>query len=164
MHDEIEMLVATLERMTVAELRARYAEVAGEPARSSSKPHLIKRIAWRVQANREGGLSERARRRAEELAEGTDLRLTPPPRKAAPVGPTVTLSVPNGSDGVPIRPGTLLRRAYKGRTIVVRVLADGGFEYEGERYGSLSAVAKRVTGSHWNGLHFFGLRPARREA
>ena len=54
-------------------------------------------------------------------------------------------------------PGSELCRHYKGRDIVVRVLLDGGFEWEGTVYRSLSAVAKAVTGSHWNGVHFFGL-------
>jgi hypothetical protein len=53
-------------------------------------------------------------------------------------------------------PGTLLTRKYKGETIQVKVCQDG-FEFEGERFKSLSAVAKRVTGTHWNGFHFFGL-------
>ena len=53
-------------------------------------------------------------------------------------------------------PGTHLTREYKGRLLVVKVLPDG-FEFEGEVYGSLSAVAKAVTGSHWNGYHFFRL-------
>ena len=53
-------------------------------------------------------------------------------------------------------PGTTLSRKYKGRTILVRVLRRG-FEYEGKVYRSLSAVAKAVTGSHWNGYLFFGL-------
>ena len=53
-------------------------------------------------------------------------------------------------------PGTILRREYKGRTIKVAVL-DNGFEYEGDIYRSLSAVAKVVTGTHWNGYHFFNL-------
>ena len=50
--------------------------------------------------------------------------------------------------------GTLITRQYKGRTLVVEVLADG-FEYEGKRFPSLSAVAKAATGAHWNGFHFF---------
>ena len=54
-------------------------------------------------------------------------------------------------------PGTKLTREYKGRTIVVTVLNDG-YEFEGERYKSLSAIAKAVTGTHWNGHLFFGLR------
>jgi len=58
-------------------------------------------------------------------------------------------------------PGTQLIRQYKGRTVEVTVLEDG-FEYEGRRYRSLSAVAKTVTGSHWNGFNFFGLAYKRR--
>lgn len=53
-------------------------------------------------------------------------------------------------------PGDVLNRVYKGRAITVRVLASG-FDYEGRRYRSLSAIAKAVTGAHWNGLLFFGI-------
>ena len=56
-------------------------------------------------------------------------------------------------------PGALITRHYRGRMVQVRVLADG-FEYEGVTYRSLSAVAKVVTGSHWNGWLFFGLTGA----
>ncbi len=55
-------------------------------------------------------------------------------------------------------PGAVLMRSYRGRAIEVRVL-DEGFEYDGQRFRSLTAVAKAVTGSHWNGYDFFGLRP-----
>lgn len=54
------------------------------------------------------------------------------------------------------KPGTLIRRIHANREIVVRVL-DRGFEYDGRPYRSLSAIAKRITGAHWNGLLFFGL-------
>jgi hypothetical protein len=54
-------------------------------------------------------------------------------------------------------PGTVIKREYKGQMIRVTVLAEG-FEYLGERYKSLTAVTKAVTGKHWNGFHFFGLR------
>lgn len=53
-------------------------------------------------------------------------------------------------------PGSMLRRAYKGRDLIVTIL-ESGFEFEGRRYRSLSAIAKVVTGAHWNGLLFFGL-------
>jgi hypothetical protein len=53
-----------------------------------------------------------------------------------------------------------MARQYKGRTITVTVLADG-FEYLGERYRSLTAVAKAITGSHMNGFRFFVLGPRR---
>ena len=70
--------IAALRRMTPKELRARYAEVFGEPTRSGNREAMVKRIAWRLQAQAEGGLSERARRRAEQLARDADLRLTSP--------------------------------------------------------------------------------------
>jgi hypothetical protein len=53
-------------------------------------------------------------------------------------------------------PGATIRRRYQGREIVVKVLADG-FEYDSERYSSLSALARKLTGTRWNGLLFFGL-------
>ena len=58
------------------------------------------------------------------------------------------------------KPGSVLRREYKGKVIVVRVLPRG-FEYEGEVYRSLTAIAQKVTGAHWNGVSFFGLPSAR---
>ena len=60
--------LAVLEKMTVGQLQQRYAEVFRETVRSRHRQYLIRRIAWRLQANAEGGLSERALRRAEELA------------------------------------------------------------------------------------------------
>jgi hypothetical protein len=152
--------LARLRQRTVPELRQRYAEVFGEPSHCRHKQFLIKRILWRMQANEQGDLSERARKRAEELANDADLRLTPPKVKgAAARGRTVTMSAPARAGRAPA-PGTILTRAYKGRDVRVLVL-DKGFEYEGRVYRSLSAVAKAVTGSHWNGWLFFGI--ARKE-
>ena len=151
--------VAAMERMTVGQLRAKYADVFGEPTNGRNKRWLIKRIAWRMQANSEGDLSERARRRALELANDADLRMTPP-RERKPMleaeSQTVTIARPV-STATDLLPGMALTRQYKGQTVRVTVLADG-FEYLGERYRSLSAVAKAVTGQHWNGRLFFGLR------
>ncbi|MCO6438157.1 MAG: DUF2924 domain-containing protein [Phycisphaerae bacterium] len=154
--------VAALRRMTVKGLRGRYAEVFGEATRSGNKDWLWKRIAWRMQANAEGGLSERARRRAEELADNTDLRVRRPPDKPAPSpGSTTTKAkVEFGDRAGALMPGTILTRPYKGRMITVVVL-DDGFECDGDVYRSLSAVAKAVTGSHWNGNYFFGVKGRR---
>ena len=150
----VKATVAELQRLTVGQLRQRYLEVFSEPARSGNRQHLIKRIVWRIQALREGDLSERARRRAEELARDADLRLTPPRINGEGDGPVVQSTIRIDA-GLP-SPGTLIRRVYKGRAILVKVLPKG-FEYEGEIYRSLSAVAKKVTGSHWNGRLFFRL-------
>src|SRR5712691_13035493 len=81
MNQKIEQEIASLQAMTGMELRVRYAEVFGEPARTGHKTWLVKRIAWRLQALAEGDLSERARRRAAELANDADLRLLPPRQK-----------------------------------------------------------------------------------
>ena len=72
--------VAALERLTIGQLRQRFAELFGEATAASNRTWLVKRIAWRLQALAEGDLSERARRRAAELARDADLRLNPPPR------------------------------------------------------------------------------------
>ena len=147
--------VAALNRMTVTELRARHIEVFGEATRSGNKDWLRKRIAWRIQANAEGGLSERARRRAEELANDADLRTTAP-KDRQPTGHTTRTAVAFAHDSRVPMVGGILRRPYKGREIVVRVRATG-FEFDGEIYRSLSAIARVVTGAHWSGYHFFNL-------
>jgi hypothetical protein len=74
--------IAALQRMTVKQLRQKYMEVFDEETNGHNKAWLVKRIAWRLQARAEGGLSERARRRATELADDADLRMNPPPMKA----------------------------------------------------------------------------------
>ena len=69
--------VAALQRMTVRELRNRYAEIFGEETRAGNKAWLVKRIIWRLQSQAEGDLSERARQRAAELANDADVRMSP---------------------------------------------------------------------------------------
>jgi hypothetical protein len=142
--------VTALQRLTIHELRDRFAELFGEPTRAGNRTWLVKRIAWRLQALAEGDLSERARQRAAELAQDADLRVTAP-------RPPTAAAVPPGAKVDPrLRPGTVLTRVYKGQTLQVHVRADG-FEYTGTIYSSLSAVARAITGSHWNGrLFFFG--------
>jgi hypothetical protein len=151
--------IAALERMTVSELRERYADLFNETTRARNRIWLIRRIIWRMQSLEQGGLSERAIRQANELANGADLRVTAPREsKLLPDAAERTKTVPcdiKGSSRVPL-PGTVITRRYKGRLIQVKVVANG-FEFEGDMYKSLSAVAKQVTGSHWNGYKFFNL-------
>lgn len=145
--------------MTVDQLRGKFAEVFGEGTNSRNKAWMIKRIAWRMQANVYGGLSERALARARELANFADLRLMAPrqPRTAANAGDGTKAAQAKATPSITFLPGTMLTREYKGRT--TRVIAmDDGFECEGKRYKSLTAIAKAITGKHWNGFHFFGLR------
>ena len=165
----IEQEIAALKRMTVGELRRRYEALFGEPCRSFNRQHLFRRCAWRVQALAEGELSERAKRRAQELARDVDLRVRPPreldmPRATRTPQATVTAGRPfrRGSDARLPMPGTRLTRKYKGHVYEVEVLSNG-FAYEGEVYRSLSAVAHAITGGHWNGYLFFGLTDPRQE-
>ena len=146
--------VAALERLTIAQLRQRFAELFGEATPASNRTWLVKRIAWRMQALAEGDLSERARRRAAELAHDADLRLNPPRSQTTAATPPEPVTVPASIDPRLPPPGTILTRPYKGQQLQVQVLTEG-FAYAGRVYTSLSAVAKAVTGSHTNGYHFF---------
>jgi len=150
--------IRRLREMTVRELREEYARVFGEETRSRHKDQLWRKIAWRIQAIEEGDLSERARRRAEELANDADVRIIPPrgafDRPAA--DRTETHAFQTSHDPRLPMPGTILTREYKGREARVTVL-EAGFEWEGTVYRSLTAVARAITGSNWNGYNFFGL-------
>jgi hypothetical protein len=146
--------VAALQRLTVGQLRQRFAELFGEATAASNRTWLVKRIAWRVQALAEGDLSERARRRAAELARDAELRLNPPRSKSATTVAPEPVSLPAPIDPRLPPPGTILTRPYKGQQLHVQVLTEG-FAYAGRVYPSLSAVAKAITGSHCNGFHFF---------
>ena len=148
--------VAALRRLSTRDLRTRYAETFGETTNANNRIWLVKRIAWRLQVQAEGDLSERARRRANELANDADLRLSPPWEKTVtetPDLPQMPAPRGKGDERVP-PPGTIITRTYKGESLQVQVLPDG-FEFEGDVYKSLSAVARAITGQHCNGFHFF---------
>jgi len=158
-------IIRSIEELTglkIPALKKRYRELFGEESKSSNKQFLFRRIAFRLQANAEGDLSERARRRIGDIADDRDLRIRAPkefvarPDFGSPVidrkGPPKDYRLPG--------PGALLTRRLGDRQIVVKVLSDG-FEYESRRYRSLSAIAREVTGTRWNGLLFFGLAERR---
>ena len=145
--------LAALQRLTVPQLRQRYAEVFSETTNANNRVWLMKKIAWRLQALAEGGLSERAHQRAAELANDADLRANPPTSMPLPVPIEAPPPRPQADDRLP-PPGTVLTRPYKGAVLQVKIRADG-FEYDGQVYPSLSAVAKAITGSHCNGFLFF---------
>jgi hypothetical protein len=174
--DGVAQQVAALARMTTKALRSRYREVFGEDAKTGNAQWLRKRIAWRLQSLAEGDLSARARQRAGELANDADLRMNAPEVKPVVTGSTRATprlaalpaeceeSPPQAVNDRRLPPaGTVLTRAYKGKTLQVKVLADG-FEYEGEKYPSLSALAKVITGNHCNGLAFFGIARKSKES
>ncbi len=146
----------------IAQIRARYREVFEEEPRSKHREQLLRRLLWRLQAIAEGGLSEAARQRAYSIADEVDLRVLPPRgfvENATPAGPLPGRSRSHFDRRIPL-PGAILKREYNGSTITVKVLLDG-FEHQGQRYGSLSAIASAVTGTRWNGLAFFRLTGVR---
>ena len=116
-----------LRDLKIPELKHHYRELFGEESKSSNKQFLFRRIAWRLQANAEGGLSERAQQRATEIADERDLRVRAPrsflaqpsstPSSLAGSGPPRDWRLP--------APGTLLTRRVGNRSVVVKVLADG---------------------------------------
>lgn len=126
----IASLVKSLHAMTLAELRAVWAAHFGAPPRQRSVDLLRRVLAWRLQAETFGGLN------------AATIRL---------LGSEKTLVV------VAEQPGTRLARDYAGKRHEVLMLKDG-VRYEGEIYGSLSEVARLITGQRWNGPRFFGLR------
>ncbi len=136
--------VAALKRMDAAALRQRWLALFGRAAPAAYKPEqLIRRLAWRIQELRYGGLSDAARQRLRDIAEQDELacgRRRTPKRK-----------------GAGLAPGTRLVRHWRGAEHVVTATADGGLEYKGKRYRTLTAVALAISGQHCSGPRFFGL-------
>ena len=155
--------IAALERLptlTVAQLRDLYLTTFGEPTASRHKTWLVRRIAWRLQAHDEGGLTERALTRAAELANDADFRVTAPRVPGSPDPARTTVIPLPAQRTVGVAPGTVLRRDWRGKAILVTVLPEG-FDYAGTVFRSLSAVARSITGTQWNGHVFFGLKKQR---
>ena len=163
MNRSLEREVASLGKQSVMQLRTRFAELFSERPRSGNRVWLTRRITWRLQAIREGDLSERARQRAAELANDADLRTKPPRNPLPRPEPRVAERepVPTKADRRLPPVGTVITRSYKGTLLKVLVRPDG-FEFGGAIYRSLSAVAKQITGSHLNGFAFFGLTGGQR--
>jgi len=142
--------LARIGRMGVDELRDQWRALYGtEPPAIYAKAQLVRRLAWRVQELRFGGLSDGARKRLREIADGDTLaggrKLPPKPRKRRRLAP-----------------GTRLVRHWRGVEHVVTALADG-FEWDGRRYRTLSAAAKAISGQHVSGPRFFGLASSGKE-
>ena len=140
--------IAELRAMNVAELVERYAQVFGKLPRCKQPTWLWRKIAWKIQEQRFGGLSETAKARLEELIAEIDLPL-------GGVRKQIKAARWNGTTL-----GTTVARIWKGREVTATAVG-GGWEHDGTVYRSLSAIAKHLTGSHWNGRHFFGLTKRR---
>ncbi len=148
MKNNILAQITELERLSFPELKVRWRDLYDTEPPSYNRAHLVKRLAFRVQELAYGGLSgaTRAQLRDHLERDGRDKETERGARMARR----------KRDDGVPVA-GTRIIRDWHGERHEVTVV-EGGFEYEGRRYRSLSAVAREITGTRWNGPAFFGLR------
>ena len=132
--------LTALPQMELVPLQAEWRRLyqAAPPARLS-RDLLACFIADKLQQAAHGGLPSAARRRLAALMQTSaeDVSIPPPPTAS-------------------LRSGSMLVRSWRGQTHTVHVLAEG-FEHAGQRYRSLSHVARTITGAHWSGPRFFGL-------
>jgi hypothetical protein len=137
--DDLEAALTSLTGMRIAALRYTWCQrFGGEPPPCRSADLLRRLIAWRLQEERFGGLPADAKRRLRQLCSAGEVAKT---KAAAPLI---------------LKPGTMITREWRGVVRRVHVLKDG-FTYEGSRYGSLSRIARLITGKRWSGPRFFGI-------
>ena len=140
--DQVLSRLAALQTAPAAELKAQWRALFGKEPPPFNRPYLVSRLSYRVQELAYGGLKPETRARLEALGERLD-------------GGNVVLRRIR-ADSRPL-PGTRLIREHGGIQHVVTVRADD-FEFEGRPYQSLSAIARHITGTRWNGWTFFGLK------
>ncbi|MBI1402148.1 MAG: DUF2924 domain-containing protein [Porphyrobacter sp.] len=140
--------LAALKAMSVRELKADWAKLFGTEAPNNSRPFLEQRLAYRIQELTFGGLSKPARQLLDALADEVEGKKVRKSVISDPRNPVI---------------GTRLVREWNGVEHVITVLRDG-FDWQGRRYKTLSAIARKITGTQWNGYRFFGLRPTRGSA
>lgn len=146
-----------LRSQSVPELVARYESLTGKPPRIKNRTWLWRRVAWKLQEQRFGGLSQVAKARLDELISELDLPLGSNDRV---VRGQLDLS-PASSGGNSEPPiGTTLTKSWRGLEIVATRVTRG-WEHDGVVHRSLSGLAKAITGSHVNGRAFFGLSKRR---
>jgi hypothetical protein len=138
--------LAALKAMSVNELKTEWQAMFDAPAPNNSRTFLESRLAYRIQELTYGGPDKQTRRLLDLLADEVEGTLTRKSQIADPRNPVV---------------GTKLIREWDGIAHTVTVLKEG-FEWGGQRYKSLSAVARAITGTRWNGYRFFGLRERKR--
>ncbi|MFA5840251.1 MAG: DUF2924 domain-containing protein [Candidatus Margulisiibacteriota bacterium] len=154
MKESILTQIMQLEKMSTKELVAKYNELFGDTALpQNNKPYLFKRIAYKLQEIEYGGLSEQTKSKIHDLIQQED-----PINSLGNKKKRITAVVASSSrDGRLPFPGTVITKHYKDKVIEVTVL-EKGFEYNGKPYKSLSKIAGEVTGTHWSGFAFFGIK------
>ena len=148
--------LARLVRMEPSELQRLHQRLFGRAVPSGNSELARRRIAWHGQSEREGGLPESARQHALAISKEASLRTHMRSGAASPLPHATVTGIVSDHDSRLPMPGSIIIKEHRGKTLVVRVL-DAGFEYDGCRFPSLSAIAKAITGTKWNGFLFFGL-------
>src|SRR3954447_26600679 len=133
MNEAIRLEIEALRSLKTRALKQRYRELFGEPSPSSNHAHLFRRVAWRLQANATGGLSQEAQVRAAELAVDADGRLRAPRRFWHQLDGQGHAGMNLPRDRRLPAAGTELTRTYQGRLLKVTVL-EQGFEFKGKRF------------------------------
>jgi Protein of unknown function (DUF2924) len=142
--ETLEAEIAALPKMNIDQLRAKWRrDLKQAPPLHVRKQLLVPLLAYKLQEQAFGGLRPEIKRRLRELGASINRE----PRKT---GDPFTIAVR-------IKPGTRLIREWEGKTYQVTV-GETSFEYNGQQYPSLSAIASFITGTHWSGPRFFGLR------
>lgn len=137
--------IADLSQMSMAELWPLWDRFFKTRPQYPNRTHVESRIAYKIQEEAFGGLSTDTRKRLEAIgAQHSRIKLRAQPREFH------------------FAPGTVLLREWGEREHRVMVNAEGCFEYEGHTFKSLTAVARHITGQHWSGPLFFGLKGAAR--
>jgi hypothetical protein len=144
-----------LRTLSMGELRDIWKRLFGEDSRSRNKDYLQRRIAYRLQEKEFGGLSDRAKKRLDELLADFEVYVR------RPLPPLPNAPPPRDPRLPPV--GTVLVREFRGAEHQVTVL-EGGFDYQGERFASLSEIARKITGTRWNGFGFFNLLNSKERA
>jgi hypothetical protein len=146
-HDPILARLAALKAMSVNDLKAEWQVLFDAPAPNNSRGFLEGRLAYRIQELTYGGPDKQTRRLLDLLADEVEGRARRKNQIADPRNPVI---------------GTKLIREWDRVEHTVIVLKDG-FGWQGRKFKSLSAVARAITGTRWNGYRFFGLRERKRE-
>ena len=148
--------IMELKDKALLELKARYKELYGsETAPSSNKVYLWRKIAYKLQEIEHSGLSAEAQGKIKEFIQKYDPVNNKALRPGVNSDNTGNKPKLSRDKRLPI-PGTIITKNYKGTSLEVKIL-EKGFEYSNKQYKSLTAIAKEVTGAHWNGYLFFGL-------
>ena len=156
MKEAINANIAALKNKAIPELQKKFeALFDGQKASSDNKVYLVRRIAYRLQELEYGGLSQKAQNRLKELIGLYDPVNNKAIRPKVSVETQVRIKTRGRDMRLPI-PGTIITKDYRGKKYQVKVL-ENGFEYEGNIYKHLTAIAEKITGAHWNGYNFFNL-------